>query len=167
MNKTIYLGLLFIFLLLLQVFILNNINFLGYINPYLYISYIFFYPLNKKRFSFLSTSFLLGLFVDFFSDSGGIHAFSILTIAYLRLFFIKVFFRKVPSDFPFFKLKSEPFSKVFNYVTTLTLIHHFILFSFANFSFHNFSSVMLNTLFSAFFTLVLFFLGNYIFIKEQ
>ena len=92
MNKTLYLGFLFVFLLLLQVFILNNINFLGYINPYLYIAFVFFYPLREIRFSFLFLSFLLGLFVDFFSDSGGIHALSILTIAYVRLIFIKIYF---------------------------------------------------------------------------
>jgi len=167
MNKTIYLTLLFFGLLFLQVFILNNINFLGYINPYLYISFVFLSPLKNNRFLFLFFSFLLGLFVDFFSDSGGIHAISILTIAYLRLFFIKVYFRKLPSDFVFFNLKTETFGKVFNYVVTLTLIHHFILFSLTNFSLQNFSSVLLNTLFSSIFTLTLFFIGTYIFIKEQ
>ncbi|MFQ3306301.1 MAG: rod shape-determining protein MreD, partial [Polaribacter sp.] len=139
MNKTIYFGLLFVFLVFLQVFVLNNILFLGYINPYLYIIFVFLYPLKKNRFTFLLLSFALGLSIDFFSDSGGIHAFSILTIAYCRLFFIKVFFRKFEVDFPFFQLNLESFGKKFNYVVILTLLHHFLLFSFANFSFNNIS----------------------------
>ena len=105
MNKTIYFGLLFIFLILIQVFVLNNVLFLGYVNPYLYIIFIFLYPVKKNRFVFLFLAFILGLSVDFFSDSGGIHAFSTLTIAYLRLFFISVFFRKYEIDYPFFNLK--------------------------------------------------------------
>ncbi|QOD59537.1 hypothetical protein H9I45_09180 [Polaribacter haliotis] len=167
MNKTLYFALLFVFLLFLQVFVLNNILFLGYVNPYLYIAFVFLYPLKENRFPFLLASFMLGLAVDFFSDSGGIHAFSILTIAYIRLFFVKVYFRKYPADYPFFNIHSESFGKIFNFVVTLTFIHHFILFSFANFSFQNISHVILNTLFSGIFTLLLYFLGNYIFSKKQ
>lgn len=167
MNKTLYLVLLFVFLVFLQVFVLNNVLFFGYVNPYLYIIFIFLYPLKKKRFTFLLAAFMLGLSIDFFSDSGGIHAFSTLTIAYLRLFFIKVFFRKFEVDYPFFNLNLEPFGKKFNYVVTLTVIHHFILFSFANFSFQNISHVLLNTLYSSVFTLVLYFLAIYIFSKKQ
>jgi rod shape-determining protein MreD len=167
MNKSINQILFFAFLLFLQVLVLNNINFLGYINPYLYISFVFLYPLKQNRFSFLFFSFMLGLFVDFFSDSGGIHAFSTLFIAYIRLFFIKLYFRKLPVDYPFFNLKSESFGKVFNYVVTLTIIHHLIYFSFANFSFQNLSMVLLNTLYASIFTLILFFTSNYIFTKGE
>ena len=167
MNKPLNMVVLFISLLFLQVFVLNNILFLGYINPYIYIAFVFIYPLKEKRIPFLFFSFLLGLFVDFFSDSGGIHAFSILSIAYLRLFFVRVYFRKVTADYAFFKLKSESFGKIFNYVVTLTVIHHLIYFSFANFCFHNLSNVILNTLFSSIFTLTLYFLGTYIFTKSK
>jgi rod shape-determining protein MreD len=166
MNKTIYFGLLFVFLVLLQVFVLNNILFLGHINPYLYIIFVFLYPLKKSRILFLFIAFMLGLSIDLFSDSGGIHAFSTLSIAYLRLFFVKVFFRKFEIDYPFFKLNLEPFGKKFNYVVTLTVIHHLILFSFVNFSLENISQVILNTLYSSLFTLILYFLGTYIFSKK-
>ncbi len=167
MNKILSQGLFFLFLLCLQVFILNNINFLGYINPYLYIAFIFLYPLEENKFPLLFLSFILGISIDFFSDSGGIHTFSTILIAYTRLFFVRVYFRKIPSDYPFFKLKSESIGKVFNYVVTLTLIHHFIYFSFTSFSFQNLSIVLLNTLYSGTFTLILFFLGTYIFKKSK
>ncbi|MFB1039903.1 MAG: hypothetical protein QMC35_05540 [Polaribacter sp.] len=167
MNKTVYFGLLFVFLVFLQVFVLKNILFLGYVNPYLYIAFVFLYPLKKNRFAFLLLSFALGLSIDFFSDSGGIHAFSLVTIAYLRLFFIRVFLNKFEVDYPFFKLNLEPFGKKFNYIVTLTVLHHFLLFSFANFSFQNISHVILNTLYSSAFTLILYFLSIYIFSKKQ
>ena len=69
MNKILSQGLFFLFLLCLQVFILNNINFLGYINPYLYIAFIFLYPLEENKFPLLFLSFILGISIDFFSDS--------------------------------------------------------------------------------------------------
>ena len=167
MNKPLNTVTLFFSLLLLQVFVFNNILFLEHINPYLYIAFVFLYPLKENRIPFLFYSFLLGLSIDFFSDSGGIHAFSILCIAYIRLFFVKLYFRKVVTDYAFFKLKSESFGKTFNYVVTLTIIHHLIYFSFANFSFQNYTIVLLNTVYSSIFTLLLYFLGTFIFTKSE
>lgn len=166
MNRNIYIIFLFLFLLLLQVLVLNNVLFLGYINPYLYIAFVFLYPLKNNRFLFLSLAFLLGLCVDAFSNSGGIHSFSILFIAYIRLFFVRAIFKKNESDYLLFNLRLETFDKVFNYTVILTLIHHFILFSLINFSFYNFYKVLLNTLFSSVFTIFLYFLGSFIFRKK-
>ena len=118
-----------ILLLLLQILVLNNINFSHTINPYLYITFIFIFPLKKNRFIFLFFTFVYGLILDFFSDTGGIHAFSLLFVAYIRLFFIKLFFKKGNIDYLLFNLNSEAFGQVFNYILTLTLIHHFILIS--------------------------------------
>ncbi|TDQ22842.1 rod shape-determining protein MreD [Tenacibaculum caenipelagi] len=166
MNKTLYIIFLFVFLLLLQGLVLNNVLFLGYINPYLYIVFVFLYPLKENRFPFLILAFLLGLFVDAFSNSGGIHAFSTLFIAYIRPFFFRTIFKKTTSDYQLFNLRHESFDKVFNYTTSLTIIHHFILFNLINFSFYNFSNVLINTLFSSVFTLVLYFLGSFIFRRK-
>lgn len=166
MNR-LYLVIKLILLLFFQVLILNKINLFGYINPYLYILFVFVYPVSKNRFPLLFFAFVYGLLIDIFSDSGGIHAFSLLFIAYIRILFIKTFFQKSDADLALFNLKSEPFGKVFNYVVILTVIHHFILFSLANFSFRNFSDVLLNTLFSSVFTLILYFLGTFIFSRKS
>ena len=167
MNKGIYITFLFFSLLFLQIFLLNNILFLGHINPYLYVAFVIFYPLKKERFLFLFLSFLLGLSIDFFSDSGGINAFSLLFVAYIRLFFVRVILKKTEQDYLLFNIHQEPFGKVFNYVIILIVIHHFILFSLANFSTQNFSSVIVNTLYSSIFTAVLFFLGTFIIRKNK
>lgn len=167
MNRVIYVTFLFLSLLFLQVFVFNNILFLGFINPYLYIAFVIFYPLQKERYLFLFLTFLLGVSIDFFSDSGGINAFSLLFIAYIRLFLVRVIFKKTEQDYLLFNLNQEPFGKVFNYVIILILIHHFILFSLANFSTQNFLSVLTNTLYSSIFTAVLFFLGTFIIRKKK
>ncbi|NVK53100.1 MAG: rod shape-determining protein MreD [Flavobacteriaceae bacterium] len=167
MSSTLRLIFLFFSLLLLQVFVLNNVLFLGYVNPYLYVAFVFLFPLKQERYLFLILSFLLGISIDFFSNSGGIHAFSLVLIAYTRLFFIRVIFKKTVSDFQFFELFQEPFSKIFNYVVILTVIHHFSLFLLANFSAQNFGRIILNTLYSSIFTIVLFFLAAYILRKRK
>lgn len=151
----------------LQVGVLNNINFSGYINPYLYIVFLFMYPLNKNTIPFLTFAFFYGLGIDFFSDTGGVHAFALVFVGYMRLFLIKLFFKKTEVDYLLFSLQRQPFGQVFNYVVTLTLIHHFILLSLDNFSFQNLGSVLLNTFYSSLFTLTLYFLGSFIFRKKQ
>lgn len=166
-KSTLYLPSMFLFLLLLQVLVLNNILLFRHINPYIYIVFIFIFPFNRNRFLFLTYSFLLGLFVDFFTDSGGVHAFATLFIAFVRLYFFKIFFQKLENEYDLFNLQLEPFGKVFNFISVLTLIHHFILFFLINFSFRNLSTVFANTLLSSIFTLILYFLGSFIFSKKQ
>jgi len=160
MNKSLYVAFLFFSLLLLQVFVFNNILFLGYINPYIYVAFVILYPLKEERFSFLFVSFLLGLLLDFFSDSGGIHAFSLLFVAYIRLFLIRIIFKKTSLDYLLFNLNNEPFGKVFNFVIITIVIHHFLLFLLASFSFNHITSTLLQTLYSSVFTAILFFLGT-------
>ncbi|WP_075341090.1 rod shape-determining protein MreD [Tenacibaculum agarivorans] len=168
MNKrTFNLLLSFIGLTLLQVLILNNILIFGYVNPYLYIIFIFIFPYKVNRFPILFSAFFLGLFVDLFSDSGGIHTFATTTIAYIRPYFFKTFFQKTEVDYEFFTMSQESFGKVFNFIASLTLIHHFIVFLLINFSFNNFLNVIVNTLLSCIFSLILYFVGNFIFRRKQ
>jgi len=167
MNKDFYFLYLFLVLLFLQVLILNNILLFGYINPYVYISFIFLYPFKENKSPLLTIAFLLGLSIDFFLNSGGIHASATLFIAFIRSYFFKIVFQKNQSDFDFFNLNKEPFGKVFNFTVILTVIHHLFLFSFTNFSFNNFSIVLTNTLFSSIFTLTLYFLGRFILSKKE
>lgn len=167
MNKNLNLSFLFLFLLLFQVLILNNILLFGYVNPYLYISFIILFPFKENRFPILSLAFLLGLFVDLFSNSGGIHASASLLIAFLRPYFFKIIFQKTTADYDFFNIKEESFGKTFNFAVILTIIHHLLLFSLINFSFSNLMDVLVNTIFSSIFTLTLYFLGSFIFNSKK
>ena len=53
-----------ILLLLLQILVLNNINFSHTINPYLYITFIFIFPLKKNRFILLFFTFANSTIID-------------------------------------------------------------------------------------------------------
>lgn len=166
-RKSLSLTFLFIGLVLLQVLVLNNIQLFEYINPYVYISFIFFYPYSKNRFPILTLGFLLGLCIDIFSDSGGAHAFATTIMAYARPYFFRGIFQKTEVDYEFFDMKQEAFGKIFNFTVILTFIHHFFLFSLLNFSFQNFLGVISKTFLSGVFSLLLYFLGSFIFSRKQ
>ncbi|HKJ06506.1 MAG TPA: rod shape-determining protein MreD, partial [Flavobacteriaceae bacterium] len=114
----------FVFVVLLQILVVNQINFLGYINPMIYIVWIILYPLREKRFYIITLSFLLGLSIDFFSDTGGIHAAASAFIAYIRLPLLKAVLRKSEIDFILFNLRAISLGKAFIFIANITLIHH-------------------------------------------
>lgn len=156
----------FILLALLQVLVLSHINFLGYINPYLYILFILLYPLKNNRVIFILLSFLLGLTIDTFLDSGGVHAAASVTIAFIRPVVLKFSFGAV-YDHQTMKFGNVEFGAKLTYIIILTLIHHFILFSLEIFNFYKIILILQNTLFSSIFTIILCFLTTIIFSRRN
>lgn len=160
-------GFRFIGLVLLQVLILNHINLFGYLNPLVYIAWVFLFPIRKNKSLFLIASFLLGLSIDFFSDSGGINAAATLFIAFFRLSILKAVLRKSDFDYLLFNLRSLSIDKIFLYIATLTIMHHFIVFSLEYFSFNAFINVLKSTFFTSIFTIILSILGLFLFTKKK
>jgi hypothetical protein len=168
MNNLVFLNSVrFIGLLILQVVIFNHINLFGYINPLIYISWVFLFPIRKNILLFLLLSFLLGLSVDFFSDSGGINAAATLLIAYLRIPVLNAVLGKSDFDYLLFNIRSIAFSKALIYITTLTVIHHFVVFSLAYFNFNDFNAILSNTILTSIFTILIIILGILLFTKKK
>lgn len=156
----------FVFLILLQVLLLSNINFLGYINPYLYILFILLYPFNGNQTLFLFLSFLLGLGVDIFEDSGGINAAASLVAAYIRPVILRFSFG-VSYDYQTIKFSNTPIGSRISYVVILVFVHHLILFLLEFFNFAHLLLLLKKTIYSGLFTTVLVFLSLSLFSKRS
>lgn len=152
----------FVVLLLLQVLLLSHVNFMGYINPYPYILFVILFPIKNNRMVFILLSFLLGLFVDMFLDSGGIHAAATVTIAFLRPAALKFSFGAV-YEHQTIKFNTIDFGQRFSYISIITIIHHLILFLLEIFNFSKILLVLKSTLFSSIFTIILCLLITIIF----
>ncbi|WP_424495234.1 rod shape-determining protein MreD [Salinimicrobium sp. GXAS 041] len=155
----------FIFLILLQVLLLNNINFLGYVNPYLYILFIILFPFNGSQTLLLLLSFLLGLGVDLFEDSGGINAAACLVVAYIRPAVLRFSFG-VSYDYQTIKFSSTPLGSRISYVAFIVFIHHLVLFLLEIFSFAHLLLLFKKTLYSGIFTMLLVFLSLALFSRK-
>lgn len=141
----------FIILLLLQVLLLNNINVFGFLTPYLYILFIVVYPINSDRALFLILAFALGLSIDIFVNSGGIHAAASVSMAYFRPFMLKASFG-VSYEYNVVKIKDMPFGSRFTYVIGLVFVHHLILFALEIFSVAHILLILKQTLLTLVFT---------------
>ena len=153
-SATGILGLRFMLLLLAQVVICNNINFFGFINPYIYIVFIFLFPIRDSRINLLLISFLLGIMVDIFSDSGGVHAAASVVLAYSRPLFLKASFGML-YEHQSVKFSNTDIGSLFGYVLLGTLVHHFVLFLLEVFNIYDIILILKKTLFSSIFTIIL------------
>ncbi|HLT32718.1 MAG TPA: hypothetical protein VKZ98_02925 [Aquaticitalea sp.] len=144
----------FIVLILVQALVLNHINFFGFINPYPYILFIVLFPVNNNRTLFVFLAFLLGLGVDLFTDSGGIHAAACVTIAYIRPPILKFSFGTI-YDYQTIKFNQTEMGSRLGYFAIITAIHHFLLFSLEVFNISDVIFILKKTLFSSIFTILL------------
>ena len=133
-NNQIFINIVrFFILMLLQVIVLNHINLLGYVNPYAYIIFILLFPFDGNKTLLIFLSFLLGLCIDLFSDSGGVHAAACVLIGFLRPILLKFSFG-VSYQYNAVKLNKVTFKERMLYITLMVFIHHFMLFSLEIFS---------------------------------
>ncbi|MCB4799903.1 rod shape-determining protein MreD [Neotamlana laminarinivorans] len=144
----------FFALVLVQVLIFNNINFLGYINPYPYILFVALFPVKNNRLALIFISFLLGLSIDLFLDTGGIHAAASVTIAYLRPIFLKFAFGTI-YEHQTVKFNSVDFGSKLVYFTLLAAVHHLVLFSLELFNISKIILILQKALFSSIFTILI------------
>ncbi|OBX25442.1 rod shape-determining protein MreD [Gelidibacter algens] len=156
----------FVVLILVQVLIFNHINFMGYINPYIYILFIILFPVNNNRTLFVFLAFLLGFCVDVFSDSGGIHAAACVTLAFIRPVFLKFSFGMV-YDYQSIKFSQTDFSSRLIYFSALIFIHHFIMYSLEIFNISKIILILQKTLFSSIFTILLCLIITILFSKKR
>lgn len=156
----------FIFLLLVQITIFNNIDFMGYITPYPYVLFILVFPFNANRSLYLLIAFLTGLMLDMFGNSGGIHAAACLFIAYFRPVALRLTFG-VSYEYNAIKLPNVSFYERLLYISSLVFVHHFVLFSLEVFNISNILYILKKTLFTGVFTSILCLLFNILFSNRK
>ena len=160
-------GPLIIILPILQVTLFNNINLFGYINPYVYIIFIFIFPISKNKTTLLISSFILGMAIDFLTNDGGIHTFSLVFIAFFRLALLKMFTGRGDTDIEELYIKDISYTILIVWIILLTFTHHFLVFLLAQFSFNNFGSVMLKTILASTFSVILIIFGLQLFLERK
>jgi len=156
----------FVVLVLVQVLILNHINFLGYINPYLYPLFILVFPLTGNKGALIFISFILGLTIDLFDNSGGIHAAACVFIAWIRPIVLKYSFG-VSYQLNTLKISAAPLSKQIVYILSMVMFHHLVLFSMEIFNTSHILLILKSTLFSGIFSVIVMFCSVLLFSRKN
>lgn len=147
----------FILLLLLQVFVLNHILISGRVAPSLYLLFILLLPFHIPRWGLLFCGFLLGLSLDIFMNTAGMHAAACALIAFLRPLIINIL--RPQKGFEIGQVTPSvvtmgwvPF---LTYAAILTFIHHLVYYTVEVFDFNNFFYLSVKILLSTALTIAM------------
>ncbi len=157
----------FIVLVLIQVLILNNIQFSGLINPYIYILFILLLPFTIPGYLLLGLSFLLGLTIDMFTNTPGIHTGATVLLGFARPGIARlVASREIieKSNTPNMSLLG--FASFIKYTVFSVLVHHLFLFYAEAFSFSGFFETLLRFLLSSIFSIAIILASQFIIFKN-
>lgn len=158
----------FFLLLILQLFVLNNIQLSGYINPYLYILFIMMLPFEAPVWIVLLSSFMMGLLIDMFTDTSGLHASVCVFIAYIRKPILRFISPREGYDAAAIpSLSYLGFGWYIWYAGLIVFIHHITFFYLEAFRFTEFFKTLWRALCSGTFTLLFIFIYQYLTLKPQ
>ena len=168
MNKTVLQIVRFVVLVLFQVLVINHIRLGGYVHPYIYMIFIMLLPFNMPNWQILGLGFFLGLTVDMFTGTPGLHAGATTLMAFCRPSVINL----ISGNQKFENIQEPNLRQLdgmwfFRYVLCLVLVHHFALFLLESFSFRLIGQVLLRILLSVPVSVFLIMMILYIFKTEK
>lgn len=144
----------FILLVALQVLVLNNIAFSGYLNPYVYILFLLYLPVSVSRINQLLLAFLLGFCIDMFENSGGVHIAATVLLAFSRNFLLRMASQRRGINFEDIRIARLPLGNLMLYSLLAIMLHHFTLFLIEDFRLSDLGTVLARTVISGIFTFV-------------
>jgi rod shape-determining protein MreD len=152
-NSIIRYGVIIVILVLLQVLVLNYVQFSGFVNPYVYIMIVLLLPYTIPAWLLLIISFLSGLIIDLFSGSPGMHASATLLAGFSRPYILRII---APRDG--YESGSDLSMAAYGvkwflvYTAMIVVIHHTALFYLEVFRFTDFFRTLFRVILSSTFT---------------
>lgn len=161
-NLIRYIGL-FIALILLQLLFFNNFQLSGYINPYIYVLFILVLPYGISGWALLLLGFGLGLTLDAFMNTYGMHSSATLLMAFLRPYVLKYIGDNDNID----QTRNPSLNQngpvwFIKYSLVLVFSHHLVLFLIETFTLGYFLQTLWRTMASTVVTVLFIMIGLYI-----
>ncbi len=155
-NSIIEAGIKGVIYLVIQFFLLSNVTLFGAAQAWLYIALLITLPTSVSKIQLLFIAFGLGLLVDVFSNTLGMHAACAVLVAFSKPFFLNMFASQVPSstntETETLTIRTNGLSWFVMYAGALVFIYNlaFYFIDASGFSWFGFTvkKIILSTLFS-------------------
>ncbi|MEZ4999601.1 MAG: rod shape-determining protein MreD [Bacteroidales bacterium] len=145
---------LFVLIILIQVMLMDNIQFSGYINPYVYVLFIILLPFEIPSWLLLLLAFVTGMTIDLFSGTPGLHTSATLVAGFIRPYLLRLIAPREDYEQGVIPgIRSYGLRWFVIYASVLVIIHHFFLFYIEVFRFTFFFATLLRVILSALFTI--------------
>ena len=157
----------FIVSVLLQVLIFNNILIFRMISPFFYILFILLLPFYTPRALLLFLSFALGLTVDIFTNTPGVHASACLLTGFIRPGVLQLISsHETVESAAAPRIENMGFQWFVGYASFLVIIHHLFLFFIEAFTFEGFLITLLRVILSSVLSVVLIVLSQFLIFRK-
>ena len=140
----------FLVVILFQVLVMDNVMINGYMIPYVYLLFILLMPFETPRWIQLLSGFLLGLGIDFFTSTPGMHTAASVAVAFARPYMLNLLAPRdgyEPETFP--RIHYYGFFWFLKYTASMVVIHHLVLFYLEVFQLQEFLSTLLRVILSS------------------
>lgn len=173
MNKWFYYIGQFLFVILFQVYILNDetindgFSFMGIPSfiPLLFPVLLLMLPIIINYYVLLLYAAFIGFTLDMFSNTPGMHAASLVFLAFLRPRILRLFFQQDEKKLNWarptmYRLGFMPF---LFYIAISIFIHHIFYFTLQEWSLSNIFYIIYKTIISGILSVLMIFIGQFIF----
>jgi len=139
----------FVVVILFQVLVMDNVMINGYMIPYIYLLFILLMPFETPRWVQLLSGFALGLAMDLFTGTHGMHTAATVLVAFVRPYLLGLLAPRdgyEPETFP--RIHYYGLLWFLKYTVLIVLIHHLALFYLEVFQLKFFFSTLLRVILS-------------------
>lgn len=158
----------FIILVLLQVLIVRNINFGTYFIMLPYVLFILTLPFETPRLLILALSFVLGITIDLFYSTPGLHASACVSMGFARYYVLKFVSPREGYDVVVQPtIDDMGLEWYIKYAGVLIFVHHLLFFYFEVFRFDEFFRTLLRVILSSVGTFLLIYLIQFLFYSKR
>ncbi len=145
----------YIVVMLLQVLLLDQLQLWGACHPYVYILCLLMMPITLPHSVSMVIGAAVGLVMDIFCNSLGVHTAACILLMFIRPYLIGVIVNDKDRLNEQISLRAIGMEALIKYVVILVLIHHLTVFLLAAWSWAHIGFVLLETLVSSLITISL------------
>lgn len=141
--------------MLLQVLLFDQLQLWGICHPYIYILCLLMMPITLPHNVDMLIGALVGLVMDVFCNSLGVHTAACILVMFIRPYLIGALVNDKDRLNEQISLRSIGMEALLRYVVIMVIIHHLMVFALAAWSWSHIGFVLLETLVSSLVTILI------------
>ncbi len=142
----------YVVVMLLQVLLFDQLQLWGICHPYIYILCLLMMPITLPHNVDMLIGALVGLVMDVFCNSLGVHTAACILVMFIRPYLIGALVNDKDRLNEQISLRSIGMEAILRYVVIMVIIHHLMVFALAAWSWSHIGFVLLETLVSSLIT---------------
>lgn len=143
----------YIVVMLLQVLLFDQLQLLGVCHPYIYVLCLLMMPITLPHSADMIIGAVIGLVMDVFCNSLGIHTAACILLMFIRPYLIGVIVNDKDRLNEQISLRAIGMEAMIKYVIIMVVIHHLTVFTLGAWSWDHIGFVLLETLVSGLVTI--------------